>query len=368
MRLFTAAFALLLLYMHRDGQFLDQPLSMFRDGDQRYFGEFAFLLLGMIGSLLLRQLLIAKSYRAVTLLSMSFGLLLIVAVTPSISLLHDVCAFSLLGLVGGYYTVWLHLEKSSWRWPHLFLVLCIVLGAWFGAFGFWQKVFILYTVLLINVQYSRMTQISWQQCFDFSGIESWGDLRIWSALFVLTLWYAHDDPKSLDLPLSVFRDGEQRYLGAILFVLLGVIGAIQIRKLLSLRGYVGAFTLSLAFGLLLIVMFTPSYDLFHNLCALWLLGLVGVYYTMWLNLEKPIWLWPHLLVTAAIVCGAVCGAYGFWQKGFILYTLLLINVQYSFLKTISPAVGVQYTLHPVSNRRLPPRQTVYRLDREFFDR
>lgn len=367
MRLLTAAFTLLLLYMHRDGDFLDQPLSMFRDGGQQYYGEILFVLLGMIGGLLIRQLLVARSYAGVAVLCLSFVLLFVVAVTPSVDLLHDVCALGLLSLVGGYYTAWLSLEKPSWRWPHLLFLLSIVLGAWFGAYGFWQKMLILYVVLLINVQYSRLTLISWRQCFDFSEMESWGGLRTWSAFFVLVLCYAHRDADGLDLPLSMFRDGNRRYIGAILFLLLGVIGAIQIRKLLSLRGYVGVCTLSFAFVLLSIVALTPSFDSLHHLCAGGLLSLIGFYYTMWLNLEKPNWLWPHILLTAVILCGAVFGVYGFWQKGFILYTLLLINVQYSFLKHISPAIGVQYTLYPVSGKQLPPRQTVYRLDREFFE-
>src|SRR2546422_710581 len=118
-------------------------------------------------------------------------------------------------------------------------------------------------------------------------------MRILTAAFVLTLLAAHRDGGFLDQPLSMFRDGGQRFLGEILFLLLGVIGAILIRKLLSLRGYVGVCTLSLAFVLLLIVALTPSGDPFHKLCAFGLLSFIGFYYTMWLNLEKPSWLWPH---------------------------------------------------------------------------
>ena len=364
MRLLTTAFVLMLLYMHGDGTLLDQPLSMFRDGGQRYFGEILFLLLGMIGSLLIRQLLISRSYASVAVLSFSFALLLVVAVTPSVDRLHDVCAFGLLGFVGGYYTVWLGLEKPNWLWPHVAALTIVVLGAWFGEYGFWQKSFILYVVLLINVQYSKMTLISWRQSFDLSEIASWGGLRTWSVLFVLVFCHAHRDGRNLDLPLSMFRDGDQRYIGAILFLLLGGIGAIQVRKLLSLRAYAGVGTLSMAFVLLLIVALTPSNGDFHQLCALGLLSLVGVYYTMWLRLEKPNWLWPHVMLTAVILSGAIFEAYGFWQKGFILYLLLLLNVQHSFLKHICPATGVQYALIPVANKRLPPRRTVYHLDRE----
>ncbi len=364
MRILTAAFALMLLSVHRDGVLLDQPLSMFRDGHERYYGEVLFLLLGLIGGLLVRQLLIARSYVGVSVLSFAFALLLVVAITPSVDRLHDVCAFGLLGLVGGYYTVWLSIEKPSWLFLHLAVLVIVVLGAWFGEYGFWQKAFILYAVLLINVQYSRVTMIPWWQWFDLSEIASWGGLRTWSVLFVLLLCHAHRDPRTLDLPLSMFRDGNQRYVGAILFLLLVGVGAIQIRKLLSLRAYVGVGTLSLGFVLLLAVALTPSNGGFHIFCALGLLSLVGLYFTMWLRLEKPNWLWPHVLLTAVILTGAFFGAYGFWQKGFILYLLLLLNVQYSFLKHICPATGVQYALVPVSNKRLPPRRTVYHLDRE----
>lgn len=364
MRLLTAAIVLMLLSMHCDGALLDQPLSMFRDGGQRYFGEILFLLLGMMGALLIRQLLVARSYASVAVLSFSFALLLIVAITPSVSLLHNVCALGLLSLVGGYFTVWLSCERPIWLWPHLAAVAIVVLGAWFGEYGFWQKSFILYVVLLINVQSASMTQISWRHSFGLSEMENWGGLRTWSALFVLLLCSAHRDGRSLDFPLSMFRDGNQRYIGAILFLLLGGIGAIQTRKLLSLRAYAGFGTLIFSFVLLLIVALTPSADGLHHLCALGLLSLIGFYYTMWLRLEKPHWLWPHILLTAVILSGAIFGAYGFWQKGFILYLLLLLNVQYSFLKHICPATGVRYALVPVANKRLPPRRTVYHLDRE----
>ena len=366
MRILTAAFALMLLSVHRDGDLLDQPLSMFRDGDQRYFGESLFLLLGMIGGLLIRQLLSVRSYAGVCVLGFSFALLLVVAITPSVDWLHDVCALGLLSLVGGYYTVWLSLEKPSWRWPHLAALAIVVLGAWFGEYGFWQKTFILYVVLLINVQYSCMTLISWRQSCDLSEMDNWGGLRTWSVLFVLLLCYAHRDGGSLDLPLSMFRDGNQRdrYIGAILFLLLGGIGAIQIRKLLSLRAYAGVGTLSVGFGLLLIVALTQSSNELHNLCAFGLLSLVGFYYSMWLNLEKPSWLWLHILLMAVIFLGAGFRSPGFWQKTFIVYVVSLINVQFSCLNRISPEIGVEYTLVP--GRPQPTRNVVYDLDREIF--
>src|SRR5439155_6039109 len=132
-----------------------------------------------------------------------------------------------------------------------------------------------------------------------------------------------------------------------------------IRKLLNLRGYVGACTLSLAFLMLLIVTLTPSGAPFHNLCAFGLLSLIGFYYTMWLNMEQPNWLWPHLVLTAVILLGAGFGAYGFWQKSLILDTLVLMKVQYSFLNRIAPEIGVRYTVMPGSGQPLPTRRVVY---------
>ena len=150
-------------------------------------------------------------------------------------------------------------------------------------------------------------------------------MRLLSATFVLMLAYAHRGGDLLHQPLSIFRDGEQRLIGGMLFLLL-VIGTILIRKLISLHGYVGGFVLAVAFALLLIVATTPSMSVLHHLCALGLLSLVGFYYTMWLNLEKPRWLWPHLILTTVILWGAAFDSYGLWQKGFILYLVLLINV------------------------------------------
>src|SRR5262249_43692824 len=150
----------------------------------------------------------------------AFALLLAVAVTPSFDGLHNVCAFALLGLVGAYYTTWLNLEKPSWRWPHLAVMSILIAGAALGTYGFWQKLLILYVVLLINVQYSHLTIIFQLDDPDRSTDETWGGMRTWSALFVLAMVYAHRRDVTLDLPLSMFRDAEQRFIGAMLFLLL----------------------------------------------------------------------------------------------------------------------------------------------------
>lgn len=191
-------------------------------------------------------------------------------------------------------------------------------------------------------------------------------MRLLSATFVLMLAYAHRGGDLLHQPLSIFRDGEQRLIGGMLFLLLLAIGTILIRKLIRLRGYVGGFVVAVALTLLLIVAVTPSWGEIHHLCAFGLLGLVGFYYTMWLNLEKRHWLWPHLLLTTVIVWGAAFDSYGLWQKGFILYLVLLINVQFSFLRRIPENRGVQYTLYSGEYPPAVRRQVVYRLDREFF--
>ena len=182
----------------------------------------------------------------------------------------------------------------------------------------------------------------------------------------MTLAYAHSHGDYLDQPLSMFRDGDQRFVGAILFLLLVVIGAILIRKLTSLRGYVGVLVLTLALALLLIVAVTPSFDPLHHLCAFGLLSLVASYYTAWLNLEKGRWLWLHIPLTAIILFGAAFYSYGFWQKAFILYLVLLINVQYSFLRGIPLKRGIRYTLYSGDYHPPSPRRVVYRLEREFF--
>ena len=366
MRTLSAAFLATLAFAHLDGSVLSQPLSMFRDGDQWLVGVVLFLLLITIGAVLIRTLWSLRGHAGASVLAVSLMLLLIVAITPSVNDLHNVCAFGLLSLAGLYFTIWLNLEKPSWLWPHLAVTAIILFGAAFYSYGFWQKSLIVYLVVLMNVQFSVLRGMEGAPPLRLHpAITELTAMRTLSVAFPVTLAVAQHDGNVLPQPLSMFLDGNQRFVGVVLFLLLMTIGVILVRKLSSLRGYVGASVLGFSLLLLLIVAVTPSGNDLHNVCAFGLLSLMGFYYTMWLNLEKPYWLWPHLAVIATILFGAAFFNYVFWLKTLTVYLVLLMNVQFSFLRGISPQTGVQYTLMS-GDSASAPLQVSYRLEREFF--
>jgi hypothetical protein len=155
-----------------------------------------------------------------------------------------------------------------------------------------------------------------------------------SLTFLAVFWYTHasgDAAKRLDLPMSMLRDGAQSHLGYLLFTLLLGAGALLLAASLRLRYYGHALVFSLATVLLFLVAVTPSNDDFHLLTSLLLFALLYSYYAIQLLAVRSVWLWVHLLIPVCLLLATHGQSYGLWQKGFILYFLLAINVQHHLL-------------------------------------
>jgi hypothetical protein len=164
MKLTTLAFLVALLVAHSVGDAdkrFDQPLSMFRDGPDgvaRWLGYLLFGLLLLAGGLLIRTLHRARRFLDVGVFRFAAGLLLLVAVTPSLNGDHELCSFFLLALLYFYYAALLYSAGSVWLVAHLPVPAALLLLTRAHSFGLWQKALILYFLLAITAQHHLLTQ------------------------------------------------------------------------------------------------------------------------------------------------------------------------------------------------------------------
>ncbi|MFQ5731238.1 MAG: hypothetical protein ACE5KM_04690 [Planctomycetaceae bacterium] len=156
MKLISAAFVVLLVAVHWNGDFqtaLARPLSLFRDGPDGTAGDWLFGLLLLAGVWLIQLLLRLHYYLdALAVLALS-GLLWETAGTPSRDLYHLFVALLLLFAVWGYYGWLFHRCESAWLWVHLVAPVLLIFITRVHSYGLWQKSLILYFVFLLNVQY-----------------------------------------------------------------------------------------------------------------------------------------------------------------------------------------------------------------------
>jgi hypothetical protein len=151
----SAAFVLLLLAAHGAGDLgerVGQPLSVFRDGEQGWWGYLLFASLLLIGALYTRDLVRAGKEEEAVPAGLAALLLLFVAMTPSWSVLHLLCAAGLFSLLFRHYWWLLRESGSPWRFPHLLAPLALVWVSGCHSYGLWQKGLILYFVALANVR------------------------------------------------------------------------------------------------------------------------------------------------------------------------------------------------------------------------
>lgn len=148
-----------------------------------------------------------------------------------------------------------------------------------------------------------------------------------SVAFLVLLAAVHlARPETLDRPLSLFRDGPWPFAGYTLFALLGVVGVLHARAAVRLGHGIGVVVPFLGVGLLAVVALTPSFDEDHALAAFALMGLVFAYYAARLCLARSPWLFAHLAFPVLLAAGTALAGYGVWQKGFIVYFLLAVNL------------------------------------------
>ena len=164
MKLTTLAFLVALLVAHSVGDTVkrfDQPLSMLRDGPDgvaRWLGYLLFGLLLLAGALLIQAFYRARRFLDVGVFGFAAGLLLLVAVTPSLNGDHELCSFFLLALLYLYYAGLLYSAGSAWLVAHLPVPMALLLLTRAHSFGLWQKALILYFLLAITIQHHFLAQ------------------------------------------------------------------------------------------------------------------------------------------------------------------------------------------------------------------
>jgi len=159
-------------------------------------------------------------------------------------------------------------------------------------------------------------------------------VKLASAAFVLLLFGAHgagDLNERLGEPLSMLRDGQQGWLGYLLFAALLVIGWLYTKALIRAEKEEEAVTGGLATLLILIVAVTPSCQGFHLLCSLALLLLLFQHYWRLLRESGSPWLVLHVLAPFALALLSGFHSYGLWQKSLILYLVVLANIRHHLL-------------------------------------
>jgi hypothetical protein len=159
-------------------------------------------------------------------------------------------------------------------------------------------------------------------------------LKLASAAFVLLLLGAHgvgDLNQRLGEPLSLLRDGEQGWLGYLLFVSLLLVGLSYTVALIRAGKEGEAVSAGLATLLLFLVAVTPSFQGFHLLCSFGLLLLLFRHFWRLLRESESLWLFPHMQAPLALVFVTGGHSYGLWQKGLILYIVVLSNIHHHLL-------------------------------------
>jgi hypothetical protein len=185
-------------------------------------------------------------------------------------------------------------------------------------------------------------------------------VKLASAAFALLLFGAHgvgDFRQRLAEPLSMFRDGEQAWLGYVLFVALLLVSLLYMRDLIRAGKEEEAVTAGLAALLLFVVAVTPSLGAFHLLSSLLLLLLSFVHYWRLLREAGSPWITLHWLAPFALVLLSGRHSYGLWQKCLILYLVALSNVRHHLLgrrkvsEPFSPSASPLFGSGGVNRRR-----------------
>ncbi len=165
-------------------------------------------------------------------------------------------------------------------------------------------------------------------------------MKLASLAFVLLLLAAHLDGDSAELigqPLSMFRDGEQGWLGYLLFAVLLLISGLYVRALARADRVGEAAAASLAALLLAVVAVTPSMGGFHIFCSLVLLGVLFAYFALLLRRsEAPLLAAVHLAVPVALVPATGLHSYGLWQKAVITYIVAVTAFHHHLLAVPLP--------------------------------
>jgi hypothetical protein len=98
-------------------------------------------------------------------------------------------------------------------------------------------------------------------------------------------------------------------------------------------------------ALLAVVAATPSFDGWHEICALLAMAIMFVYYAVLLyQADSLFWLLMHFLMPSFLLMGSHYESYGIWQKGMIVYFLAATIVHQGVLAQWLPK-------RPISRRK-----------------
>jgi hypothetical protein len=160
-------------------------------------------------------------------------------------------------------------------------------------------------------------------------------MKLATLAFVLLLLSAHlagDSAELVGQPLSMFRDGDQGWLGYLLFAVLLMISGLYLTALARVERLGEAAAAGLAAVLLAVVAATPSMGPFHIVCSLLLLALLLAYFALLLHRAEGPWLAAtHLAVPVALVGATGLHSYGLWQKAVITYIVAVTAVHHHLL-------------------------------------
>jgi len=195
-------------------------------------------------------------------------------------------------------------------------------------------------------------------------------MKLASVSFFVLLLFAHAKgglSGMIEQPLSLFRDGEQRWLGYTLFALLLLIGLLYTIALVRSRQEGEAAVAGFAVLLLLFVVTTPSLGVFHSIGSLLLLGLLFGHFAVLLFQAESLWFFAHLAVPVTLAVVTLCHSYGIWQKGLISYFVVVVMIHYS---TLSQSLPMRHPSDLDSNSLVPghamKRQHVERSESEVW--
>ncbi|MBI5759323.1 MAG: hypothetical protein HZA46_12465 [Planctomycetales bacterium] len=161
MKLASISFFVLLLFAHAKGglsEMIEQPLSQFRDGEQRWLGYTLFALLVLIGLLYAVALARSRQEREAIVAGFAVLLLLFVVTTHSLGVFHLIGSLLLLGLLFGHFALLLFQAESLWLFAHLAVPVTLALVTLFQSYGIWQKGLVSYFVVAVMIHYSTLSQ------------------------------------------------------------------------------------------------------------------------------------------------------------------------------------------------------------------
>ncbi len=161
-------------------------------------------------------------------------------------------------------------------------------------------------------------------------------VRSTSVIFLGLLLYSHGAGEFASLissPMSLLRDGDQQLIGFSLFGSMLVIGILMVCDLVRFHRLLEAVFFVLATIIIGFIAVTPSDNADHLFLSLALLLSFFLYYARQLRTVGSIWFYAHLFISFAWVAVIENHSFGLWQKGMIVYLIILVNIHNWLLKS-----------------------------------